>query len=239
MQPHLDNNSNNDDVKLDTLGEQNVLSSAENITLPEDTFKSYTTYLLYEMAHYKPMIFSFLALSVSILIVVIFHNVKACDVVFGFSIFVTSILFLSTLIPFNVYISDEGFRIKLLLEVITHRPAVKGKEWRAITDNMNQYLLDNGLWSTRYYFYSTERCYKFFRFLVKEKPPGVNVNSSVKDATSTQIDAPANEASNEVIKCFSFSSDPIFEAYFVKAVEVEKQAQQEYWRKQYPDADIP
>lgn len=239
MQPHFASNNANDDVKLGTLGEPIVLLTAENITLPEDTFKSYTTYLLYEMAHYRPIMFSFLALSVSILVIVIFHNVKVCDVVFGLSIFITSFILIFALIPFNEYISDEGFRIKLLLEVITHKPAVKGKEWKTITDNMNQYLLDNGLWNTRYYFYCDERCYKFFRFLVKGKNPDAYANSSTNDTENTQSDASANEASSEAAKCCSFNSDPILEAYFVKAAEVEKQAQREYWRKQYPDADIP
>ncbi|CAI4054655.1 uncharacterized protein SKDI_01G0830 [Saccharomyces kudriavzevii IFO 1802] len=33
--------------------------------------------------------------------------------------------------------------------------------------------------------------------------------------------------------------DPILGAYVLKAVEVEKEAQREYWRKQFPDADLP
>ncbi|EHN03451.1 YCR007C-like protein [Saccharomyces cerevisiae x Saccharomyces kudriavzevii VIN7] len=140
---------------------------------------------------------------------------------------------------FNDRVSDEEFEIKLLLEVITGKPAVKGKEWRIITYNMNQYLFDNELWNTPYYFYSDKSCYGFFRRLIKGKKPDANSSSSANDIKNTQSDAPATEPSNEVTKSYSFSADPILEAYYLKAAEAEKQAQREYWRKQYPDADIP
>ncbi|CAI4056568.1 hypothetical protein SKDZ_03G0690 [Saccharomyces kudriavzevii ZP591] len=235
MQSHL----RNDDVKLDTLSEPNASLIGENITLPKDSFNSYLCYLLYEMAHYKLTMIPFVVIVISTLMIVFFHNIVLCNVVFGLLIFAFFFVSMGALIAFNESFSDEEFKIKLLLEVITRKPAVKGKEWRIITYNMNQHLFDNGLWNTPYYFYCDQSCYGFFRHLIKGKNPGANSSSSANDVENTQSDAPATEPSNEVTKSYSFSADPILEAYYLKAAEAEKQAQREYWRKQYPDADIP
>ncbi|EHN03475.1 YCR007C-like protein [Saccharomyces cerevisiae x Saccharomyces kudriavzevii VIN7] len=237
MQSHL----RNDDVKLDTLSEPNASLIGENITLPKDSFNSYLYYLLYEMAHYKPTIVCFLVTVISILMIVVFHNILLCDIAFGL---LNLSFFVYALIEFNDSVSDEEFKIKLLLEVITRKPAVKGKEWRIITYNMNQHLFDNGLWNTPYYFYCDQSCYGFFRHLIKGKNLGANSSSSANEVENTQSDAPATQPSNEVAKSYHFTfgpileADPILEAYCLKAAEAEKQAQCEYWRKQYPDADI-
>nr|CAI6467022.1 CIH_HP1_G0000780.mRNA.1.CDS.1 [Saccharomyces cerevisiae] len=65
---------------------------------------------------------------------------------------------------FSRPISNETFRTKLLLEVITHRPSIAGKEWKTITYNMNQYLFKAGLWKTPYpLFFCEHQCYEFFQ----------------------------------------------------------------------------
>lgn len=99
-----------------------------------------------------------------------------------------------------------------MLEVITRKPEVEGKEWRIITHNMNQYLFDNGLWNTQSFFYCEEKCYKLFRSLVRGKDPNAYVNSSTDGAENIQSETPANEVSNGVAKLYGFNSDPILEA---------------------------
>ncbi|CAI4241826.1 BAP_1a_G0000750.mRNA.1.CDS.1 [Saccharomyces cerevisiae] len=68
---------------------------------------------------------------------------------------------------FTIPIQSLDFEINLLVEVIKRKPAVKGKEWRTITYNMNQYLFDHGLWNTPYYFYDDEDCHRYFLSLIE------------------------------------------------------------------------
>ncbi|CAI4037125.1 hypothetical protein SMKI_01G0840 [Saccharomyces mikatae IFO 1815] len=101
---------------------------------------------------------------------------------------------------------------------------------------MNQYLLDNTLWNTPYYFYSEKKCSKFFKGLVGLTRSSALFKSPTNGAENTQPNTPANEVSNEIARFYIYSPDPLLEAYFVEAAEVDQEAQREYRRKQYPNA---
>ncbi|KOH01397.1 DUP/COS family protein DI49_0065 [Saccharomyces eubayanus] len=242
MQSHFKSDDVNNDVKLCTMNEgisdePNASLIADYITLPNNIFTSKFPHLFHEMAHFKPFVWLFLVLAISILSVVYCHN----NVFYNLIVLVVVPYFmcLFALIAFNQPISDESFKIKLLMEVITYKPAVKGREWRTITYNMNQYLFCNGLWTTPYYFYSEMTCYDFFRTLIKGRISGTPSDSSTSDAENTQPEVPAADAPDDAARSHIFSPDPIFEAYYLKAVEVEKEAQGKYWSSQYPNTDIP
>ncbi|CAI4054661.1 uncharacterized protein SKDI_01G0850 [Saccharomyces kudriavzevii IFO 1802] len=142
MQSH----SEKDNVKLDTLSQLEAHLIEDNVALPEDIFSSYPSYLLYELAHYKPTMSLFMVLMILISLTVVFRENFTCLVIFLASIVLICCLSPVALCPFEEQISEELYQIKLLLEVITRKPAVRGREWRTITYNMNQYLFDNGLW---------------------------------------------------------------------------------------------
>lgn len=236
MQSHLENNDADKNIKLDKLNqsisdEPNASLVSGNITLPEDMFKSHFYYLLYEISHFKLGMFFVILLVISISSVLIFNvndgNLIVFIFLFLFSIFGS----IASLITFNESIKDENFKIKLLLEVITRKPPVEGIEWRTITHNMNQYICDKGYWPTPYYFYCEHGCYNSFRDLIKAKNPDAHSNPSTGDGADTQFITDARDAPND--------GDPILEEYFIKAAEIQKQAVREYWKKQYPDADVP
>lgn len=65
------------------------------------------------------------------------------------------------------------------------------------------------------------------------------MSSPTNGAENTQSNTPAKEVSNEMVKPYIFSSDPVLEAYLIKAAEIDKEAEFEYWRKQYPEVDLP
>ncbi|KOH01405.1 DUP/COS family protein DI49_0075 [Saccharomyces eubayanus] len=240
------------DVKLDTLSEPSAPLITENVALPKDIFKSYFSYLLYEFVHNgKLLMISFMIPMVPILLALTFHYVAVYIVasVVCFFGFINIICVLASL--FDAPISDKEFKIKLLLEVIARKPALKGEEWRTITYNTNRYLFENDLWNTPYHFYSDKECHRFFKDLVEtgrrvvaSAGPSTNDNNNTLSDPSTNgtdntEDTPPAEASSNTAKSYTYSSDPILEAYFIKAVEVEQQAQRDYWRKQYPDVDMP
>ena len=57
-----------------------------------------------------------------------------------------------------------------------------------------------------------------------------NSNGSNSQATGT---------SNGASESFRFGMDPTVEGYYIKAAEVQKQALREYWKKEYPDVEVP
>lgn len=238
------------DVKLDTLSEPSAPLITENVALPKDIFKFRLSYLLYEIAHYTLTMISLMIPVVSVLLALTFHY-DAVYVVASVLCFLDLFFSIFALIYFNESISDRGFKTKLLLEVIARKPALKGEEWRTITYNTNRYLFENDLWNTPYYFYSDKKCHSFFQDLVETGRrvaapvgPSTNDNNNTLSDPSTNgtdntEDTPPAEASSNTAKSYTYSSDPILEAYYLKALEVEQQAQRDYWRKQYPDVDMP
>lgn len=132
---------------------------------------------------------------------------------------------------FSRPISHETFRTKLLLEVITHRPAIGGKQWKTITYNMNQYLLKVGLWKTPYYFFCEHACYEYFKGLIKGNYPDVQW-----DTANTQpfISIPENQVATH-----NSDVEPTLKWCLFKAVEIQAHAVREYWQNQYPDTGVP
>ena len=104
---------------------------------------------------------------------------------------------------------------------------------------MNQYLFDHGIWHTPYYFFCEHRCHEFFKSLIEQTRSNAHLSSPTNGAENTQSNTPAKEVSNEMVKPYIFSSDPVLEAYLIKAAEIDKEAEFEYWRKQYPEVDLP
>lgn len=109
---------------------------------------------------------------------------------------------------------------------------MEGEEWRVIAYNTNQYLFENELWNTPYYFYAGDNCYSYFQHTKI-------VFASTSDTDYTESVTPPAQASSNTAKPYTHSSDPILEAYYLKAVEVEQQAQRDYWRRKYLDVDMP
>ncbi|CAI4037122.1 hypothetical protein SMKI_01G0810 [Saccharomyces mikatae IFO 1815] len=191
------------------------------------------------MAHYTPLMVMILVTATLVLLIVFFQD---NDVILAYSVvslFLSIIVLLVLLSSGGDATSSKDFKVKLLLEVITCKPAVKGKEWRIITHIMIHYLLDNSLLNTPYYFYCEKKCSKFFESLVEQNRSSKYSSSSTSAAENTQSLASENEVSNGVATSHIFTSDPDLEAYFINAAELFKEAQFEYWRKQYPDADLP
>lgn len=121
---------------------------------------------------------------------------------------------------FSRPISHETFRTKLLLQVITHRPSIGGKQWKTITYNMNQYLFKAGLWKTRYHFFCEHQCYEFFKDLIKGKYPDVQW-----DTANTQpfISVPENQAATH-----NSDVEPTVKWCLFKAAEIQAHAVREY-----------
>ncbi|CAI4244230.1 ADE_G0000770.mRNA.1.CDS.1 [Saccharomyces cerevisiae] len=209
------------DVKLDVLNEPSAHLIEENVALPEDTFRSYWSYLLYEMAHYKPIIFMTPITASLILSIVLFHDIPGILTFSVISLLLSIIILLISIGTFAAGTWDKDSKVKLLLEVIARKPAVGGKEWRIIARNMNQYLFDHGQWFTPYYFLCEHRCHEFFKSLIEQERSNTHTSPPTNGAENT----PANKVSNDVEKSYMFSSDPVLEAYFVKAAEIDKEAQ--------------
>ncbi|CAI4240771.1 AMM_1a_G0000900.mRNA.1.CDS.1 [Saccharomyces cerevisiae] len=226
------------DTKLDTSNEPSAYLIEENVALPKDIFRSYLSYWIYEAAHCTPVMFLSLVIGVLISIIILFHDNKNCvGVSVGFLV-IFFIIFGCVLGGiFGIPICDRDFKIKLLGETIARRPA--GREWRTVAYNMNQYLFDEGLWYTPYYFYCGRKCQYFFNNLVKIEGPNTHPSSPTNDEENTQPDASEIEVLNVVGRFFIHSPDPILEAYLIKAAEINREAEFEYWRKQYPEVDLP
>ncbi|CAI4055806.1 hypothetical protein SUVZ_01G0760 [Saccharomyces uvarum] len=233
MQPDSDVKS---DVKLDTLSEPSVPLITENIVLPNDIFKSRFSYLLYELAHDKLVMVPFVIPVILVLIALNFRY-DAVYIIAGIAGIYDIFGLVISLVHFMSPISDKGFKIKLLAEVIARKPA--GEEWRTIAYNLNRYLFDNDLWNTPYYFYGGHNCDSYFQDLIGRARQAAQEKPSTKDADNTEPDTPPAQAPSDTPESHAYSSDPILEAYYLKAVEVEQQAQRNYWRSQYPDADMP
>ncbi|CAI4243085.1 BDM_1a_G0000770.mRNA.1.CDS.1 [Saccharomyces cerevisiae] len=230
--------SENTDVKMDTLDEPSAHLIEENVALPEDTFSSHLSYVLYEIAHCKPIMFMIIIIVSLISLIVLFHDNDGCTVILVMSLIVASMaLMVVAAFTFGKAITEQEFMIKLLVEVIARKPA--GKEWGTVAYNMNQYLFMKRLWYTPYYFYSGKKCHEFFTTLIKEVNSGSHSDSSSNSAEDTQSPVSAGKTSNGLNNFYSIRSDPILMAYVLKATQIEKEAQSEYWRKQYPDADLP
>lgn len=88
-------------------------------------------------------------------------------------------------------------------------------------------------------FFCEHRCHEFFKSLIEQTRSNAHLSSPTNGAENTQSNTPAKEVSNEMVKPYIFSSDPVLEAYLIKAAEIDKEAEFEYWRKQYPEVDLP
>ena len=135
------------DVKLDTLNEPSAHLIEKNVALPKDIFRSYLSYWIYEIARYTPVMILSLVIGVLVLLIIFFNDNEAC-------VFNSAILAFTSLVGLLIILGDgnpklvsrRNFRTELLVDVITRKPAVEGKEWRTITYNMNRYIFDHGLW---------------------------------------------------------------------------------------------
>ena len=110
------------------------------MALPINIFHPYCSYCFYEMVHCKRIAFSFLVVVISSLLHGIFHN-YVIWIVCCISKYIAILVLFKAFLYF-IQNKSWDFQVKLLLEIITHTPAVKGKEWRTISYNMNQYLFD-------------------------------------------------------------------------------------------------
>lgn len=206
-----------------------------NIALPRNAFDSYLSYLLYEITHFPPFVFSFVVL---IILIISVENldVHTLYTVLFVCLFLADFLGLGySVLRFNARDFDDNFNIKLLLEVITRKPAVKGEEWRTITCNMNRYLFENELWGTPYYFHSENNCYRYFITLLEGKHLYPQSDPTAIDA---QWDVLESETSDDAAKSYTFSFKPDLERCRFQAASLERQAQREYWRKHYPDSGV-
>ncbi|CAI4055802.1 hypothetical protein SUVZ_01G0750 [Saccharomyces uvarum] len=239
------NDGVDDGVKLDTLNrdipdELNAPLISEDIALPEDIFRSHFTYLLNEWAHNRPIVLLFVVLVVLVLLLVAFWDNLIDDHVAYFVILIMSTLIVSCcLLGFTISFSERHIlgnaEIKLLLEVIARKPPIEGVEWKVITYNMNQYLNDGVSWGTPYFFYCKSDCYRTFKKLMKGNISRIHSDPPTSNDTNSQ----ATGTSNGVSESFRFGVDPTVEGYYVKAAEVQKQALREYWKKEYPDIEVP
>ncbi|CAI4244257.1 CCC_1a_G0000820.mRNA.1.CDS.1 [Saccharomyces cerevisiae] len=226
------------DVKLDTLNEPSAHLIEKNVALPKDIFRSYLSYWIYEIARYTPVMILSLVIGVLVLLIIFFNDNEAC-LAFSvpFLLIFSVILVLVLILRFGPQISDEDFKCKLLMEIITRKPTVKGKEWRTITYKMNQYLFDNDLWNTPYYFYRDEDCHRYFLSLIKGRTFKKQKESSASNVKDAQSNDETAGTPNEAAESSSFSAGPNFIKLLTKAAEIEQQFQKEYWRQEYPGVD--
>ena len=226
----MQTSSESTDAKSDSLDEPSAYLIEKNVALPKDIFRSYLSYWIHEAAHCTPAMILSLVIGVLVLLIIFFNDNEACLAFsVAFLLIFSVILVLVLILRFGPQISDEDFKCKLLMEIITRKPAVKGKEWRTITYKMNQYLFDNDLWNTSYYFYRDEDCHRYFLSLIK----GRTFKKQDKSSTSNVIDGQRNEG-NET---FTLHSKPNLQKCLSKAAEIEQQSQDEYWRQEYPGVD--
>ncbi|CAI4240720.1 CFF_collapsed_G0000800.mRNA.1.CDS.1 [Saccharomyces cerevisiae] len=207
----MQTSSENTNAKSDSLDEPSAYLIEENVALPKDIFHSYLSYWIYEAAHCTPVMFLSLVIGVLISIIILFHDNKNCvGVSVGF--LVTFFIIFGCVLGgiFGIPICDRDFKIKLLGETIARRPA--GREWRTVAYNMNQYLFDEGLWYTPYYFYCGRKCQYFFNNLVKIEGPNTHPSSPTNDEENTQPDASEIRGFECGRKIFIHRPDPILEA---------------------------
>ncbi|CAI4240232.1 BFP_1a_G0000760.mRNA.1.CDS.1 [Saccharomyces cerevisiae] len=224
----MQTSSESTDAKSDSLDEPSAYLIEKNVALPKDIFGSYLSYWIYEVTRHKAAVILLVLIVTSILLLVFFYNTEFCV---AFEILLFSFCFAGTcmvVIAFSEPIGDREFKVKLLMEIITRKPAVKGKEWRTITYNMNRYIFDHGLWDTPYYFYRDEDCHRYFLSLIKGK-----TFRKPEKLSSNVMDGQRNEGN----KTFTLHSKPNLQKCLSKAAEIEQQSQDEYWRQEYPGVD--
>ncbi|CAI4912970.1 CRE_collapsed_G0000780.mRNA.1.CDS.1 [Saccharomyces cerevisiae] len=222
--------SENADTKLDTLSEPSAHLIEENVALPEDIFSSYWSYLFHEVLHNIVIMIMF-SVNVCLALLFLFFPHKKVHFFYVLSWVVSGFILLVSSIVFTKPINDQDFKINLLIEVIARKPAVKGKEWRTITYNMNQYLFDDDLWNTPYYFYRDKDCRRYFLRLLKGRTFKKQEESSTSNVTGIQSDEATTGTPMEATKSFTFSVGPNFTKLLTKAAEVEQQAQNNYWQE--------
>lgn len=224
----MQTSSESTDAKSDSLDEPSAYLIEKNVALPKDIFGSYLSYWIYEVTRHKAAVILLVLIVTSILLLVFFYNTEFCV---AFEILLFSFCFAGTcmvVIAFSEPIGDREFKVKLLMEIITRKPAVKGKEWRTITYNMNRYIFDHGLWDTPYYFYRDEGCHRYFLSLIKGK-----TFRKPEKLSSNVMDGQRNEGN----KTFTLHCKPNLQKCLSKAAEIEQQSQDEYWRQEYPGVD--
>ncbi|CAI4468925.1 CLN_G0019830.mRNA.1.CDS.1 [Saccharomyces cerevisiae] len=219
------------DTKLDTSNEPSAHLIEKNVALPKDIFRSYLSYWIYEIARYTPVMILSLVIGVLVLLIIFFNDNEACVFNSAYYAYLSLVVLLIILGDGNPkLVSRRNFRTELLVDVITRKPAVEGKEWRIITYNMNQYLFNHGQWHTPYYFYSDEDCYRYFLRLVEGVTP--------KKQTATSIgNSPVTAKPEDAIESASPSSRLNYQNFLLKAAEIERQAQENYWRRRHPNID--
>ncbi|CAD6595233.1 HLJ1_G0049610.mRNA.1.CDS.1 [Saccharomyces cerevisiae] len=234
----MQTSSESTDAKSDSLDEPSAYLIEKNVALPKDIFGSYLSYWIYEAAHCTPAMILSLVIGVLVLLIIFFNDNEACLAFsVAFLLIFSVILVLVLILRFGPQISDEDFKCKLLMEIITRKPTVKGKEWRTITYKMNQYLFDNDLWNTLYYFYRDEDCHRYFLSLIKGRTFKKQKESSASNVKDAQSNDETAGTPNEAAESSSFSAGPNFIKLLTKAAEIEQQFQKEYWRQEYPGVD--
>ncbi|CAI7130127.1 CGH_1_collapsed_G0000780.mRNA.1.CDS.1 [Saccharomyces cerevisiae] len=234
----MQTSSESTDAKSDFLDEPSAYLIEKNVALPKDIFGSYLSYWIYEAAHCTPAMILSLVIGVLVLLIIFFNDNEACLAFsVAFLLIFSVILVLVLILRFGPQISDEDFKCKLLMEIITRKPTVKGKEWRTITYKMNQYLFDNDLWNTPYYFYRDEDCHRYFLSLIKGRTFKKQKESSASNVKDAQSNDETAGTPNEAAESSSFSAGPNFIKLLTKAAEIEQQSQDEYWRQEYPGVD--
>ncbi|CAD6595223.1 AMH_1a_G0000750.mRNA.1.CDS.1 [Saccharomyces cerevisiae] len=223
------------DTKLDTSNEPSAHLIEENVALPEEIFSSYFSYLLYEMAHCKPVMITFLLNTCLVLLFLFFHDSPSTILFYIYSLLIFVPMLGAFIKRSRAPIQNQDFEAELLVEVIKRKPAVRGKEWRTITYNMNQYLLGHGLWNTPYYFYGDEQCYVYFLSLIAGVTPKKQTTASIDDIADAQSNVPTTVTPGEDIEPASPSSAPNYRNFLLKAAEIEQQAQNNYWKERYPE----
>ncbi|CAI4240661.1 BAH_G0019240.mRNA.1.CDS.1 [Saccharomyces cerevisiae] len=204
--------SENTDTKLDTSNEPSAHLIEENVALPKEIFYSYWSYVLYEMARYK-LIVIVLLLNVCLVLLFLFFHDSVVSILF----YVFSLLFSLPMLGASVGefimkpIQNQDFEINLLVEVIKRKPAVKGKEWRTITYNMNQYLFDHRLWNTPYCFYDDEDCHRYFLRLIEGKTFKKQGDPPTSNVTDAQSNDETAGTPNEAAESFTFHSGPNYQ----------------------------
>ncbi|CAD6595235.1 AMH_1a_G0000760.mRNA.1.CDS.1 [Saccharomyces cerevisiae] len=223
--------SESTDAKSDSLDEPSAYLIEENVALPKDIFGSYLSYWIYEIARYTPVMILSLVIGVLVLLIIFFNDNEACVFNSAYFAFLSLVVLLIILGDGNPkLVSRRNFRTELLVDVITRKPAVEGKEWRIITYNMNQYLFNHGQWHTPYYFYSDVDCYRYFLRLVEGVTP--------KKQTAMSIgNSPVTAKPEDAIESASPSSRLNYRNFLLKAAEIERQAQENYWRRRHPNID--
>lgn len=225
------------DSKSDTSKGLDAQLIEKNVALPKDIFRSYLSYLIYDMLHYKPIMVLGAVSVGSVLSIVFLHDNIACVVISavlaGISLFALMILGDGYLKP----VSRRDFSAELLVEVITRKPTVEGKEWKIITYKMNQYLFNHGQWHTPYYFYGDENCYRYFLSLIEGTTAKKQTPTSIGYSTGTQLNSSVTAESEDAIESVPPSPGLNYQNFLLKAAEIEQQAQENYWRRRHPNID--